>query len=83
MATLDDPNDVLFNLRALAAFLKKGGRIVWEEAEPRGRKGGDRKPHRTVMLQISPPNAFDSARWQMYRDDVGRQRREHPETDRP
>ncbi|MGE0135494.1 MAG: hypothetical protein AB7L91_15855 [Dehalococcoidia bacterium] len=83
MATLDDPDDVLFNLRALALFLRKGGRIVWEEPEPRGRKGGDRKPHRTVMLQISPPNAFDSVRWQMYRDDVGRQARAQPETDRP
>ncbi|MGE0228147.1 MAG: hypothetical protein AB7I38_03230 [Dehalococcoidia bacterium] len=43
MATLDDPDDVLFNLRALAKFLPKGGRIVWEEAQPRGRKGGDAK----------------------------------------
>ncbi len=83
MATLSDPDDVLLNLRALAVFLRKGGQIVWDEAEPRGRKGGDRKPHRTVMLQISPTDTFDSVRWQMFRNNVGRPTPPAPDPDHP
>lgn len=72
MATHEDPDDVLFNLRALAVYLQKGGRVAWEEAEPRGRKGPDRKAERVVMLRIVSPATFDSVRWQLFRAGVGR-----------
>jgi len=71
VATSSDPRDVLFNLRALAALLKRRGIVTWQEAEPRGRKGPDRSRRRTVMLTIDDPAAFDHLRWQLYRAGVG------------
>lgn len=79
MTANDDPDHVLLNLRSLALLLKKGGRVVWDEAEPRGRKGGERRQHRTVMLTIDNPAALDQIRWQLYRAGVGRRARRREE----
>lgn len=79
MTSNDDPDDVLLNLRSLALLLKKGGRVVWDEAEPRGRKGIDRRQRRTIMLTIDNPALLDEIRWQLYRAGVGQRARRHEE----
>lgn len=63
-------DDLILDLRALATYITRGGPgvVEWEEPEPRGRKGPDRKAHRYVRILIQQPARYDAIRWRLMTD---------------